>query len=189
MSQNGSFDEFRIQSPGSERVFRPRHKLPPVQQMDKGAFDEIKNVLRVSDATVDGRKWIIVNVMTRDISDDDWKTAKKLITRRLAAMHTTQTKYHFMFDVHEIPLDRLPSFQRLLSKNMQVLEDCLHSTAIVTQSVLLHSAMQLALQVYTPVRPLNFFYKEPTDVVGSAECEFVPERVMSQVKAFFDRTH
>lgn len=156
--------------------------------MKDGVLGELKDLVRVFAMTIEGHLWIVVNVFGGEIKEEDWKFVKSVITTHLKQIHERNIKYHFMFDMHEIPFGRLASFQRLLTKHQHIFNACLYSTAVVTQSLFLHNAMKLALQLYTPVRPIDFFYREPTDQTWSTECASIPTRVMTRVKEFYSST-
>ena len=158
------------------------------QQMNVGFVKEIGNVFRVFVTKIDGYQCIGVSVMSSEVNDQDWKNVKNLITHYLKLIYEHKIKYHFIFDVHEIPVQRLASFQSLMKRNQHILNECLYSTAIITKNSVLHYAMQLALEVYTPVCPIQFFYKEPTDTKPSKELDFIPSKVMHEVLQYYKST-
>lgn len=156
--------------------------------MEDGVVAEVPNVLRVFTHTIDGKKWFCASIFNSKIAGEDWKKIKTQIEYFLKVIYEKKIKYHFLFDIHEIPLERIASFQRLMTKNQHILNACLYSTAIITQNIILHAAMKLALQLYTPVRPIKFFYKEQTDTIKSEECPAIPKHSMKKIKEYFEET-
>ena len=144
---------------------------------------------RVFFLEINGHRCFGINVYSETIDDDMWKKMKRRIVTELTDIYEKGIKYHFIFDLHSVPVQRLPSFMRLMTKYQYILNECLYSTAMVTQSKLLHSALQIAMQLYTPARPINFFYREHTDNTPSEEIPTIPLRVMNQVKEFYAKTH
>ena len=109
---------------------------------------EVPNIMRVNALKVDDHRWIVVSVLCNHISDVVWKHVKNIIMQQLKYIYEHRIMYHFVFDVHEIPISRLPSFQRLMRRHQHVFDRCLYSTAVVTQNKMLHSVIKLALELY-----------------------------------------
>jgi isocitrate dehydrogenase len=149
---------------------------------------DLPDIMQLSTRIIDDDKWICASIFD-EIPKDVWKNIKSIMESKFLLIYEKKVKYHFVFDIHAIPMKRLPSFMKLMTKYQHVLDECLLSTAIVTHNKFLHSAMKLALELYTPVRPIQFFYKENADTSPSEEYSMIPMIVMGKVKEYFRETH
>ena len=149
---------------------------------------ELPNIMQLSTRIIDDNRWVCMSIFDDEVAKDDWKYIKTVIESQLLLIHEKKIMYHFVFDIHVIPMKRLPGFMRLMTKYQYILNECLLSTAVVVQNKFLYTAVQLALELYTPVRPIKFFYKEHTDTSPSEEYSMIPINIMSQVKKYFKET-
>tara|TARA_B100001741_G_scaffold94680_1_gene77702 strand:+ start:3977 stop:4462 length:486 start_codon:yes stop_codon:yes gene_type:complete len=153
--------------------------------IDDRVIVELPNIMQLSTRIIDGTRWVYMSIFDGEVSKDDWKYAKKILESHFLLIYEKKVMYHFVFDLHVIPMKRLPEFMKLLAKYQYVLNECLLSTAVITQNKFLYTAIQLALELYTPSRPLKFFYKEHTDTSPSEEYSTISINVLSQVKEYF----
>jgi hypothetical protein len=100
----------------------------------------------------------VIRLMTPDVSEEVWAVAFDHMRRFLKWIKKSNTKYHFLFDLHEadaIPVDRMYQLQMYLRKKRYLLNTHLHSSAIITQSALLEMILNQAFEYFPSNRPVK----------------------------------
>tara|TARA_B110001450_G_scaffold254735_2_gene280711 strand:+ start:1023 stop:1421 length:399 start_codon:yes stop_codon:yes gene_type:complete len=96
--------------------------------------------------------------MKPDVNEEEWAVAFDHMRRFLKWIKKSNTKYHFLFDLHEadaIPVDRMYQLQKYLEKKAALLNTHLHSSVIITQSAMLEMILNQAFEYFPPKRPLK----------------------------------
>ena len=109
---------------------------------------------------IDNVAHCVIRLFKDDVSDESWAVVKRHMRQFLKWIKHTETKYNFIFDLHEsdtIPMTRMYDLQTYLKKKANIIQKNLHSSVVITQSVLLQKLVQTALEIYPPTRPLTVF--------------------------------
>jgi hypothetical protein len=109
---------------------------------------------------IDNVAHCVIRLIKHDVSDENWAVAKRYMRHFLKWVKHTETRYNFIFDLHEsdaIPMSRMYDLQVYLGKKQNIISTYLISSVVITQSVLLQKIVQAALEIYPTTRPLTVF--------------------------------
>ena len=130
---------------------------------------------------------LIFKVLNSDIDNASWKVAKRNVVHFMEWCKSSEIRFHFVFDVHEcdsIPAKRLYSMQKLLKKYRPYVKVYLHSSVVITRNKLVQSALEVALDLMHPNRPLKILLANPTER-ERGECN-IPQSTWESCTAFFN---
>ena len=130
---------------------------------------------------------LVFKVLNSDIDNASWKVAKRNVVLFLEWSERSNIQYHFIFDVHEcdtIPARRLYSLQKLLRKHQKYVKKYLHSSVVITRNKLVQSALEIALNLIHPNRPLKILLANPNE--GQRGENNIPLSTWEHCNSFFE---
>ncbi len=140
---------------------------------------------------IDNVAHCVIRLFKDEVSDENWAVVKRHMRQFLKWIKHTETKYNFIFDLHEsdtIPMTRMYDLQMYLEKKTNTIQKYLHSSVVITQSVLLQKVVETALEIYPPTRPLTVFVQHHDPDAERAPLTNIPldthNRIVNHLKQF-----
>ena len=132
---------------------------------------------------------LIFRVLDSNISDALWELALHNVRLFMRWIKATNTRYHFVFDIHEciaIPAARLFELQTYLKKKREMLKGHLHSSVVVTSNRVVELLLRSAFNFVTPARPMCILLCEQS---SGTRMHGLPQRTWEAAECFLTQHH
>ena len=151
-------------------------------------YVHLPGVITLSSHVDDDLFVFVLHVFTEDITEEEFAPVRRAVRRFFKWVVAERVMYHFVIHVEAIPVHLCMPFIELMSRNQHVLDRHLHATAFIVKSRVLQMALNAAMMMYTPKRPLGIEYCD--DACGSPVSEQLqfPSDVWERVRTFFLNT-
>lgn len=126
----------------------------------------------------------VLRVCSEDISEEEFVPVRRAVRRFFKWVVAERVMYHFVIHIEAIPGHLCMPFIDLMSRNQHVLNGHLHATAFVVQSRVLQIALNAAMMMYIPRRPVGIEYCDGAcGSIVSEQIQF-PSDVWERVRIF-----
>jgi lantibiotic modifying enzyme len=133
----------------------------------------------------------LFRVLDTNVNDSIWEAAMQQMRLFFKWIKHTNSKFHFVFDVHNcesIPFARVKDLLRYTSKKKKLLASNLHSSVLITGNAVVNAALSVIINLSSTTRPLSILLANTGQHLNS-EIELytngIPTQTWEKALAFF----